>query len=150
VNIDYLDGAGEYLGYYKAALRVGDMKLVWNEKNITSFHNSNTYDSVDNHIDVMPSSGRITALYNITADPHEQVLLLLLLLLLVFFVFVCCCSCCWRCCECDGDATDVSLSLLPLFIHSLIRLCVCLPVCVYGCSHSTTTTTTISHEQQQQ
>ena len=68
LNIDYLDGGGDYLGYFKAALIVGDMKLIWNEKNISWFEPSSEYNF---HVNSIKVSGRLTALYNISNDPEE-------------------------------------------------------------------------------
>jgi len=68
-NIDYLDSAGDYLGYYRAALRVGDWKLIWNEKNLSWYTVSEEFDE---HVMNVEIDGRVTALYNITEDPHEQ------------------------------------------------------------------------------
>ena len=69
LNIDYLDGVGDYLGYYRAALRVGDWKLVWNEKNISWYQPSTRPGE---HIMSVKVSGRVTALYNVSSDPHEK------------------------------------------------------------------------------
>ena len=68
-NIDYLDSAGDYIGYYRAGLRVGDWKLVWNEKNLSSYEVSEVFDS---HVFSVEIDGRVTALYNLTSDPNEE------------------------------------------------------------------------------
>ena len=68
-NIDYLDSAGDYIGYYRAGLRVGDWKLVWNEKNLSSYEVSTDFNE---HVMSVEIDGRVTALYNISADPNEQ------------------------------------------------------------------------------
>lgn len=69
LNIDYLDGAGDYLGYFRAALIIGDWKFIYNEKNISWFSPS---DDANFHLNNIHVSGRLTALYNITADPEER------------------------------------------------------------------------------
>ncbi|KAH8044742.1 sulfuric ester hydrolase [Aureococcus anophagefferens] len=69
LNIDYLDGSGDYLGYFRAALIIGDWKFIYNEKNISWFAPS---DEPNFHLNNIHVSGRLTALYNVTADPGER------------------------------------------------------------------------------
>jgi arylsulfatase A-like enzyme len=68
-NIDYLSSKNDYLGYFRAALRVGNWKLVWNEQNISWYEPPTTRGY---HVDKVHISGRITALYNLSADPNER------------------------------------------------------------------------------
>ena len=69
LNIDYLDGSGDYLGYFRAALIISDWKFIYNEKNISWFAPS---DEPNFHLNNIHVSGRLTALYNVTADPGER------------------------------------------------------------------------------